>query len=101
MYQNIGILIYQPIGNSIYQNIGSSMYQNVLTLLEPQSRFGDKPVKLEVICPQNGTAVLKGLTPQVRFFAFQRVLPTISWHPCFFVLVLKEWRSDVRTRYLV
>ena len=29
-----------------------------LTLLEPQSRFGDKPFKLQVICPQNGTAVL-------------------------------------------
>ena len=30
----------------------------VLTLLEPQSRFGDKPLKLQVVCPQNGTAVL-------------------------------------------
>ena len=33
-----------------------------LTPLEPQSRFGDKPVKFQVVCPQNGTAVLKGLT---------------------------------------
>ena len=33
----------------------------MLTPLEPQSRFGDKPVKFEVVCPQNGTAVLKGL----------------------------------------
>ena len=33
-----------------------------LTHLEPQSRFGDKPVKFQVVCPQNGTAVLKGLT---------------------------------------
>ena len=33
-----------------------------LTLLELQSRFGDKPVKFGVICPQNGTAVLKGLS---------------------------------------
>ena len=33
-----------------------------LTLLEPQSRCGDKPLKFQVICPQNGTAVLKGLT---------------------------------------
>ena len=32
-----------------------------LTLLEPQSRFGDKPLKCQVFCPQNGTAVLKGL----------------------------------------
>ena len=28
-----------------------------LTLLELQYRFGDKPVKLQVVCPQNGTAV--------------------------------------------
>ena len=33
-----------------------------LTLLEPQSRFGSKPVKFQIVCPQNGTAVLKGLT---------------------------------------
>ena len=31
-----------------------------LTRLEPQSRFGDKPLKFQVVCPQNGTAVLKG-----------------------------------------
>ena len=30
-----------------------------LTLLEPQSRFGDKPVKFQVVCPQNRTAVLE------------------------------------------
>ena len=34
-----------------------------LTLLEPQSRFGDKPLKFQVVCPQNETAVLKGLSP--------------------------------------
>ena len=33
----------------------------LLTLLEPQSRFGDKPIKFQVVCPQNGTAVLEGL----------------------------------------
>ena len=32
-----------------------------LTLLEPQSRFGDKPLKFRVVCPKSGTAVLKGL----------------------------------------
>ena len=32
-----------------------------LTPLEPQSRCGDKPLKLQVVCLQNGTAVLKGL----------------------------------------
>ena len=38
-----------------------SKSQDLLAPLEPQSRFGDKPVKLYVICPQNGTAVLKGV----------------------------------------
>ena len=38
----------------------------LLTLLEPQSRFGDKPLNLQVVCPQNGTAVLKGLRPHCR-----------------------------------
>ena len=35
---------------------------SLLTLLEPQSRFGDKRVKFQVVCPQHGTAVLKGLS---------------------------------------
>ena len=33
----------------------------LLSLLEPQSRFGDKPFKFQLVYPQNGTAVLKGL----------------------------------------
>ena len=33
--------------------------QKGLALLEPQSRFGDKPLRFEVVCPRNGTAVLK------------------------------------------
>ena len=32
-----------------------------LTLLKLQSRFGDNPLNFRVVCPQNGTAVLKGL----------------------------------------
>ena len=32
-----------------------------LTLLEPQPRSGDKPVKFQVVLSPNGTAVLKGL----------------------------------------
>ena len=35
--------------------------RSMITLLEPQSRFGDRPVKFQVVCPQNGTAVLKGV----------------------------------------
>ena len=26
--------------------------------LEPQSRFGDKPLKFQVVCPHNGTALI-------------------------------------------
>ena len=40
------------------------------TLLEPQSRFGDKPLKFQAVFPQNRTAVLKGsslLEPQPCF----------------------------------
>ena len=33
----------------------------LLTLLGPESRFGDTSVKLCAVCPPNGTAVLKGL----------------------------------------
>ena len=33
-----------------------------LTPLETQSRFGDKLLEIRLVCPQNGTAVLKGLS---------------------------------------
>ena len=36
-----------------------------LTPLEPQSRFRDKLLEIWVVCSQNGTAVLKGLTNAV------------------------------------
>ena len=36
-------------------------YWLLLTPSEPQSRFGDKLLGNGVVCPQNGTAVLKGL----------------------------------------
>ena len=32
-----------------------------LTLKEPRSRFGGKPLNYQVVCTQGGTAVLKGL----------------------------------------
>ena len=35
-----------------------------LTPLEPQSRFGDTLLEVWVVCPQNGTAVLKGLSEE-------------------------------------
>ena len=37
------------------------MTKILLTLLEPQSRFGDKRLEFQVVCPKNGTAVLEGL----------------------------------------
>ena len=33
----------------------------LLTPLVLQSRFGDKPLKFQVVCPRNGNAVLNGL----------------------------------------
>ena len=33
----------------------------LIALLGPQSRFGDKLLEIRLVCPQNGTAVLKGL----------------------------------------
>ena len=52
-----------PEGNAVVSTFGTTL--SVVDNLEPQSRFGYKPVKLEVVCPQNGTAVKKktGLTP--------------------------------------
>ena len=39
----------------------------VLTPLEPQSRFGDKLLEIRLVCPQNGTALLKGLRRSAIF----------------------------------
>ena len=40
---------------------------NIKTLLGPQSRFfGAKPLNFQVVCPRDGTAVLKGLTAPPR-----------------------------------
>ena len=61
-------------------------------ILEPQSRFGDKPVKSQIVCPQNGTALLKGLividsmidfAPQEVFwdFAFDAIVWTLPSPP--------------------
>ena len=40
---------------------GAKKVNGLLTLLEPQSRFGDKALKFQVVYPRNETAVLKGL----------------------------------------
>ena len=47
---------------TIANGMAGTGYIAGLTPLEPQSRCGDKPLKFQVVCPQNGTAVLEGLT---------------------------------------
>ena len=47
----------------------------LLTLLEPQSRVGDNPLKFQVVFPQNGTAVVKGFN-SIRTYASKPVLCT-------------------------
>ena len=42
-----------------------------------QSRFGDKPFKLRVVCPQNGTAVLKELRRLYSFTPSHRVRKSV------------------------
>ena len=42
----------------------------ILTLLEPQSRFGDKPVNIQVVRPHNKT--LKSLTLRVHELYLQQ-----------------------------
>ena len=55
-----------------YQAFGL-IQSSVLTLLEPQSRFGDKLLESLVVCPHNGTAVLKGLTTlRTRLYHYHR-----------------------------
>ena len=56
-------------------------------LLDPQSRFGDKPVKFQVVCPQNGTAVLEGLTLSV-------CSPIWSTNHSFFAIVCTQNGRD-------
>ena len=74
------------------------------TPLEPQSRFGDKPVKFQVVFPQNGTAVLK-----VEWFSDTCSVRSVTWRrlrlvlcretPVFFCLgkILEQKKS---TRYI-
>ena len=56
-------------------------------LLEPQSRFGDKPLKFQVVCPENGTAILKGLKRNTK----EMKLLVVGWtrHP------IRPFRSAV------
>ena len=68
-----------------------------LTLLEPQSRFGDKPVKFQVVCPQNGTAVLKGLCGE---YGIDQRKQTWAAEVCRGLILPRGTIVD-RTKYLV
>ena len=46
--------------------LGTASKVDATTLLGPQSRFWDKLLEICVVCPQNGTAVLKGLNKLER-----------------------------------
>ena len=48
---------------------------NFVNLLAPESRLGDKPIKFRVVCPQNGTAVLKvNDTDTALYFVLSRAV---------------------------
>ena len=47
--------------------VAARKHYGVLTLLELQSHFGNKALKFQIVCPRNGTAVLKGVTPLYPF----------------------------------
>ena len=53
-----------------------------LTLLGPQSRFGDKLLRIWLVCPKNETAVLKGLKVWNGYVETTRIItePTYAYH---------------------
>ena len=66
----------------------------LLTLLELQSHFGDKPLKFQVICPQNGTAVLKGL---ISICVLHRITTTVvrMYHAILRAKLCPTYRYDL------
>ena len=52
-----------------------SSSHSLLTLLEPQSRSGNKVIKFQVVCRQNGTAFGSGGVK-----CYLRPLPPIKYH---------------------
>ena len=50
-----------------------SFFAELLNLLEPRSRVGDRLPRIRLLCPQNGTAVLKGLTSAKRALGGQHM----------------------------
>ena len=74
------------------------------TLLELQSHFfGDNPLKFRVVCPQIGTAVLKGLTQYrrdaIQLYAYNRVSQLTATSTA--VAIYTNNLGRVLVRYLV
>ena len=46
----------------VFISVCAEKKRKYVTPLEPQSRLGDKPLEIRAVYPQNGTAVLKGLS---------------------------------------
>ena len=56
------VLVYfTQVCDRFYTRLLQQYLVCTLTLLVPQSRFGDKSLGIRTVCPQTGTAVLKGL----------------------------------------
>ena len=64
LYRQYEIIKFTVCNNSFPSKRSWCPY--ILTLLEAQSRFGDKLLKFQVDCPQNGIAVLNGLRGYTR-----------------------------------
>ena len=58
---------------SVSSSIGSASF----TLLEPRSRFGDKLPRVRLLCPQNGTAVLRD-TNEGTYRGGEEMTPVIT-----------------------
>ena len=57
-----GTKCFQPLREpGLYRQENKKRAFRITTLLGPQSRSRDRPVNFSVVCPQGGTAVLKGL----------------------------------------
>ena len=65
-----------------------------LTPLEPQSRVGDKLLEVRMVCPQNGTAVLKGLSA-TRIYTSRATMNTNYW----WVLITTIINFNLQCRY--
>ena len=60
------------VGCSLHGLFFTSYKPRMLTLLELQSHFWGNPLKFQVVCPQIGTVVLKGLTGESQKLYFSR-----------------------------